>query len=83
LSDEQLERCVRADEADPLGSPIPTQVVSNGEYMPTRQTLQQQHVQARITELADGAAKKVGMSRRKFLATSGGHGRAYRRLQSI
>ena len=35
LSDGQLSRLVRAEEADTLGSPVPTQVVSNGEYFPS------------------------------------------------
>jgi len=34
LSDTQLSRLARAEEADTLGSPVPTQVVSNGEYFP-------------------------------------------------
>jgi len=72
LSDAQLARCARADEAEPFQSPIPVQLVSNGEYMPIAQTKEQQRVEARTKELADGAAKKLGMSRRKFLASTGG-----------
>src|SRR3989442_14528221 len=67
LSDEQLAKCARADEADVFPSPVPTQMVSNGEYMPVPQTEQQKRVEARIQELADSASKKVGISRRKFL----------------
>src|SRR2546430_12903367 len=52
--------------------PIPTQIVSNGEYMPPPQTEGQKRVEARTLELADGAAKKLGMSRRQFLAGTGG-----------
>jgi uncharacterized protein len=71
LSDAQLAKCTRAD-LDPFPSPIPTQIVSNGEWMPMPQTHEQQRVEARTNELADGAAKKLGMSRRKFMATTGG-----------
>jgi len=71
LSDAQLARCARADVAEPF-SPIPTQLVSNGEYMPIPQTQEQQRVEARTTQLADGAAKKLGISRRAFLAGAGG-----------
>src|SRR5437762_10731475 len=67
LSDAQLAKCARAD-ADPFPSPIPTQIVSNGEWMPMPQTREQQRVEARTKEHADRAAKKPGMSRRKFLA---------------
>jgi hypothetical protein len=71
LSDAQLARCARADGAEPF-SPIPTQLVSNGEYMPIPQTEDQQRVEARAKQLADGAAKKLGISRRAFLAGAGG-----------
>jgi len=47
-------------------------MVSNGEYMPYPQTDKQRQVEARIKELADSASKKLGISRRKFLAGTGG-----------
>src|SRR2546425_1253374 len=72
LSDEQLSKCTPADEAEGFDSPIPTQMVSNGEYMPYPQTDKQRQVEARIKELADSASKKLGISRRKFLAGTGG-----------
>src|SRR6478672_13369640 len=71
LSDEQLGQCVPA-EAEPFQSPVPTRMISNGEYMPHPQTKQQQHVEFRIKELADIAAKKLGVSRRQFLEGTGG-----------
>src|SRR2546428_12899934 len=77
LSDEQLAKCARADEADVFPSPVPTQMVSNGEYMPVPQTEQQKRVEARIQELADSASKKLGISRRKFLASPGGVAAAF------
>jgi hypothetical protein len=42
LSDEQLEHCAPA-ETEPFQSPVPTRMVSNGEYMPYPQTRQQRH----------------------------------------
>ena len=72
LSDEQLAQCTPADETDAYGLPIPTQIVSNGEYMPPPQTEKQKRVEARTLELADSAAKKLGLSRRQFLAGTGG-----------
>ena len=71
LSDEQLERCSPA-ETEPFQSPVPTRMISNGEYMPHPQTKQQQHVEYRIKELAETAAKKLGISRRQFLEGTGG-----------
>ena len=73
FSDEQLEKLTPADAVDDgLRSPIPTQMVSNGEYMPEPQTQQQKHVEFRLKELADAASKKLGISRREFMASSGG-----------
>jgi hypothetical protein len=72
LSDEQLAKCTRADDFDDLHSPIPTQMVSNGEHMPIPQTEDQKRVEARIKELADFASRKLNVSRRQFLATTGG-----------
>src|SRR2546428_13020033 len=72
LDAEQVARCERADVAEPLRSPIPTRMISNGEYMPVPQTEQQRRVEARVEALADEASKKLGVSRRKFLHSSGG-----------
>jgi uncharacterized protein len=71
LSDEQLQRCAPA-ENEPFQGPVPTRMISNGEYMPHPQTLKQRQVESRVTELADKASKKLGISRRQFLAGSGG-----------
>jgi len=71
LSDDQLRRCDPA-EADPFQAPVPTRMVSNGEYMPHPQTLQQKQVEARVKEIADKAAKKLGITRRRFLESTGG-----------
>ena len=71
LSDEQLERCAPA-ETEPFQGPVPTRMISNGEYMPHPQTEKQRHVEARVKELADKASKKLGISRRQFLESAGG-----------
>jgi predicted TIM-barrel fold metal-dependent hydrolase len=73
FSDEQLKKLTPADAVDDgLHSPIPTQMVSNGEYMPEPQTEQQKNVEVRLKELADYAAKKLGVTRRSFMTSSGG-----------
>src|SRR5437899_10785780 len=59
-------------ETEEFRSPVPTRMVSNGEYMPIAQTEKQKRVEARIKELANSASKKLGINRRKFLVTSGG-----------
>ena len=72
LSDEQLSKLTRADEANLFHSPIPTQMVSNGEHMPIPQTEDQKKVEARIKQIADEASRKLNISRRQFLAGTGG-----------
>ena len=76
FSEEQLDGLVSAED-DTLKSPIPTQMVSNGEYLPNPQTWEQKKCEARIQELASQAAKKLGISRRRFLASSGGIAAAF------
>ena len=71
LSDEQL-RHVEPAETEAFQSPVPTRMVSNGEYMPHPQTEQQRHVEYRVKELADEAAQKLGTTRRNFLLGTGG-----------
>ena len=72
LDQEQVNQCRRADVSEPLRSPIPTRMISNGEYMPIAQTDQQKQVEARLEELSDSASKQLGVTRRQFLASSGG-----------
>lgn len=72
LSDEELSRCTRACDDDRYRTPIPTQMVSNGEYMPAPQSERQKKVEARIGELAEDASRRLGLSRRRFLASTGG-----------
>src|SRR5690242_6334252 len=73
MSPEELAKCTRAyDVEEEFCSPIPTRNISNGEYLPKPQSEKQKEVEARIKELADGASKKLGVSRRDFLQSSGG-----------
>lgn len=58
-------------------SPVPTQLVSNGEFNPLPQTPQQQQVEARLKELADTHGAKLGLDRRQFLRTSCGMAAAF------
>src|SRR6185436_9863667 len=72
LDEEQVAQCQRADVAEPLRSPVPTRMISNGEYMPVLQTEKQKRVEARLEELADDASRKLDLNRRSFLRRSGG-----------
>jgi hypothetical protein len=64
-------------------SPIPTQVISNGEFNPLPQTRQQKRVEARIRELADTYGAKLGMDRRRFLRTSCGMAAAFVAMNNV
>jgi hypothetical protein len=72
LSHAELSRCTRACDDERFRTPIPTQMVSNGEYMPLPQSEQQKRVEMRVKQLADGASRQLGLSRRGFLAGVGG-----------
>ena len=72
LDEAQVAKCARADVDDRLSSPIPTRMISNGEYMPAPQTDKQKQVEARVQELAESASKKLGIDRRRFLTSTGG-----------
>ena len=83
LSDAQLAQCSRADEAGTFDAPVPTQIVSNGEYMPQPQSEMQKRVEARIEELASSTSKKLGISRRKFLMGSGGMAASFLAMNEV
>jgi predicted TIM-barrel fold metal-dependent hydrolase len=51
---------------------VPTQLVSNEELIPRRQTPKQKQVEHLIGELTEEKSKKLGMDRRKFMASSMG-----------
>jgi len=71
LSKSELAQTEPADRAA-FESPVPTQIVSNGEFNPLPQTAQQRRVEERIKELADAIAPKLGLDRRQFLRTGSG-----------
>src|SRR5262244_3610925 len=63
--------------------PIPTQIVSNEEFVPLPQTPDQAHVELTVSELSLQAATRLGVSRRDFLRTSGGMAAALLALNSV
>ncbi|HEX9852675.1 MAG TPA: amidohydrolase, partial [Woeseiaceae bacterium] len=82
LSDKDLERMQPA-ESGSFASPIPTQVVSNGEFNPIPQTEKQKQVEARIIQLADDYRRNHGMNRRQFLASSAGMAAAFIAMNDV
>ena len=80
---EREQRLVAGAEAASAAMPIPTQIVSNGEYLPPPQSSTQKKVEARINELADMHGKRLGLSRRQFLHTSCGMAAAFLAMNDI
>src|SRR5215211_5529351 len=80
---EREQRLVAGAEAASAPTPIPTQIVSNGEYLPPPQSATQKRVEARINELADLNGKHLGLSRRQFLHTSCGMAAAFLAMNDI
>src|SRR5438128_926271 len=82
LSHRELRQVAPAETATPR-SPIPTQIVSNGEYVPPPQTREQRRVEARIDELAGTLSRRHGMDRRRFLASSAGMAAAFLAMNDV
>ncbi len=82
LSDDELGRTAPAETAS-FRSPVPTQIVSNGEFNPLPQTRDQRRVEARIKRLADDLSRRHGMSRRRFLASSAGMAAAFLAMNEV
>jgi len=82
LSDRETRLVAGAEKAS-AATPIPTQIVSNGEYLPPTQSETQKRVERRIIELADENSKKLGLSRRQFMATGCGMAAAFLAMKEI
>ena len=82
LSRDERARVAPAETAA-FPSPVPTQVVSNGEYNPLPQTARQRRVEARIAELADEYGHRLGLSRREFLKTASGMAAAFLAMNQV
>ena len=82
LTEKERKQTAHADDAA-FASPVPTQIVSNGEYNPLPQTAQQKQVENRIKELADQYAHKLNMDRRSFLKTTSGMAVAFLAMNEV
>src|SRR6266566_4034412 len=80
---EREQRLVAGAETASAATPIPTQIVSNGEYLPPPQSETQKRLERRILELADTNAKRLGLSRRQFMRTSCGMAAAFLAMNEI
>ncbi|MCZ6803909.1 MAG: amidohydrolase family protein [Proteobacteria bacterium] len=82
LSDTELKR-LKPAQTKAFRSPIPTQIISNGEFSPSPQTEQQQQVESRIKQLADELGKNQGLSRRQFLTSASGMAAAFLAMNEV
>src|SRR5579871_1263640 len=65
-------RKFQRDRKKGVDSPVPTQVLSNEEFIPRPQSRKQQQVEHLIGEMAEEKSKKLGMDRRTFMASAMG-----------
>ncbi len=63
--------------------PVPTQIVSNEEFEPPDQTAEQARVELRLDEIATAASQRLGISRRQFLAGTGGFAAAFLAMNEV
>jgi predicted TIM-barrel fold metal-dependent hydrolase len=82
LSEKEVSQ-VEPAERTGFGSPVPTQIVSNGEYNPLPQTEKQRQVEGLIKELADKYGKHQGVDRRTFLRSASGMAAAFLAMNQV
>ncbi|MBI4638482.1 MAG: amidohydrolase family protein [Candidatus Rokubacteria bacterium] len=82
FSPKDLRRVERAERAA-FRSPVPTQVVSNGEYLPPPQTRAQREVEERIRAASAALSKRFGQTRREFLQSSIGMATAFVAMNQV
>jgi hypothetical protein len=66
-----IRKCDR-DRKKGVDSPMPTQVVSNEEFIPRPQNDRQKQVEYLIGEMAEQKSKKLGLDRRTFMTSAMG-----------
>jgi hypothetical protein len=82
LSKRELTQTEPAERLD-FKSPVPTRMVSNGEFNPLPQTKRQRLFEERLKDLSEANARKLGMDRRQFLCTSCGMAATFVALNEV
>ncbi len=82
LSQRELDKLTQVD-ASAFPSPVPLQMVSNGEFNPLPQTVDQRKVEGRLRTIADEAGRRLGMDRRQFLRSSCGMAAAFVAMNEV
>jgi predicted TIM-barrel fold metal-dependent hydrolase len=71
------------DRQKGVDSPVPTQVVSTEEFIPRPQDQQQKQVEYLVGIMGDEKARKLGMDRRAFMASSMGLATAFLAMNKV
>src|SRR4051812_24226901 len=82
LSDREMARVEHAENIE-FKSPVPTRVISNGEFTPPPQSDSQKRVEATLKDLADQRSRKLGVERRNFLKSSAGMATAFLAMNEV
>ncbi|MBB5987547.1 amidohydrolase family protein [Sphingobium lignivorans] len=70
-----------AETSEPR-TPLPVRMVASEEYLPIAQTPQQREAEARLYDMVEAIAPRLGMSRRDFLRTTAGMAAAFAALNA-
>lgn len=81
--DERQQGEVTSLDGGHDGWPVPTRMISNGEFLPIPQTRDQMRVEQELERRVVEGARKLGMSRRDFLRSSLGMATAFAALNSV
>ncbi len=71
------------DRQKGVDTPIPTQVISNEEFLPIPQTGEQKRVEHLVNETAERHSKKLGVDRRSFLRSTMGMAAAFAAMNKV
>jgi len=71
------------DQKKGISSPVPTQMVSNEEFIPRPQNERQKQVESLIGDMAETKSKKLGMDRRAFMASSMGLATCFSAMNTV
>ncbi len=81
LSDREVSTLAPAEQV--FRAPVPTQMVSNGEFNPLPQSPAQRRLESRINELAEANGRRLGLDRRSFLRSSSGFAVAFMAMNEV
>ena len=77
------KRWIRKCDVDAEALPLPTEIVSNEEFAPPAQTREQAMVERNLREIVARSSRRLGVSRRQFLASAGGLAAGFLALNEV